>query len=154
MMFKRKQAREVSVGELCIIDENIKNKMMISDIYLNNSPCYQSRAYGLNNVSSNIFNENNKKFLFEDVSLFYVKKKSIFGVLEIVPLFFDTDQNGFLSRKAINSDTTMLCSSKSLEFCSQDKLNKVLQEPYPSTLNFVRRMLSAKFNFNNPWVVD
>jgi hypothetical protein len=153
MMFKRKEARKVSVGDICVLDENVKTKLRSSDRYLANSACHSVKYYG-GSVNSSVFSKFNKRYLFEDVSLFYVKRKSIFGVLEIVPLFFDERQNGFLSKKSINDEVTMLSNAKSLEICSKSKLDGILEDYYPSVVDSARRYLSNSFYLENPWDID
>lgn len=153
MMFKRKEARKVSVGDLCVLDEDVKTKLRSSDRYLANSACHSVKYYG-GSVNSSVFSKFNKRYLFEDVSLFYVKRKSIFGVLEIVPLFYDERANGFLSKKSLSDKITMFCNNKSLEICSKNKLDNIFENYYPSVIDNVRRVLSRRFNLEAPWDID
>lgn len=154
MMFKRKEARKVSVGDFCVLNEIVKEKLRSSDRYLKDSVCHRVNSYG-GNVNSNVFSRFNKRYLLEDVSLFYVKRKSIFGVLELVPLFFAENPNGFLSKKALNDNITMFASSESLDICTRKELDSILGIYYSSIVSNAREYLVEKLGMTgNPFDID
>tara|TARA_R110002051_G_C8650453_1_gene487499 strand:+ start:301 stop:765 length:465 start_codon:yes stop_codon:yes gene_type:complete len=113
-MFKRKQAKPVNIGDLCAIDINIVDKIKKSSQYLFTSSSNYAKTGGYI-ISERLFKKFDRKLIFADVKLFYVKKNSIFdGIVEVVPLFYDDSRNGYLARRSMNKNTVMLVSKKSL----------------------------------------
>jgi len=153
MIFKRKKAREVSVGDVCVVDTKVIEKLRSYEGYLRES-CAMNMKNNDNHIYSHNFNNFNKKVLFADVELFVVKKNSIFdGILELVPIIYYRDNNnGEVIRHVLNKKITMTCNKKCLSLVSKSQVENLVSSRYSSYENFVISRLQTYHGISFNWM--
>tara|TARA_R110002049_G_scaffold170715_3_gene337335 strand:- start:594 stop:1058 length:465 start_codon:yes stop_codon:yes gene_type:complete len=151
MIFKRKKAKEVEVGDLCVLDTDFVDELRSSENYIKTS-CSHNRKESGSVIYSHDFSAFGRKVLFEDVDLFIVKKKSIFDdVLELVPIDYHRDNSqGYVIRYVLDRKITMLCSRKHLNLASKTFVKNILDSKYDSLEKYVvsRLLENHRISFN------
>ena len=135
MIFKRKQARPASVGQICTIKTEVSSKMRQTENYLQNSASYKARSIGGYITSRSIEkNREQNKVMIADSTLVYISSVSVFnGLVNVIPLSIENDSSaGHGIRKIGNGFKSFLMKLDSLSLTSQENINEESGEYYPS----------------------
>ncbi len=150
-MFKRKLARQVSVGDLVEIKSVVKKKIIESDNYKKNSIVETPALVYTGFLTKRIFRESNKakkRFFSADIKLGYVKNSSFFGknVFEVVPLILEKDNQTYGISSLLNKKKSFLFEKNSLNYASDSYIKKCTTSISYHHLTGIQRKLIDNFS--------
>lgn len=154
MIFKRKEARPVGVGEFVEINNEVIQKMINLDSYQKNSVCNHFRLRGRNRMYRSEFRKSKNRpseIMAADVRLFYTKE-SIFknNLMELVPLCVSLDTKGASGViKLIEDKKTFFIDKSCLAKATNTKVKELIDDYSDPARNWIKKAMSVCFNINN-----
>ena len=154
MIFKRKQARPVGVGDIVKINSKVMQKMINLDSYKLNSLCNYLCLVGRTMMSNKHLRGSKShpsKIMAADIKLFYAKN-SIFGsnLLEIVPLSVSLDNPSAIGvKKLIGAKKTFFIKKSCLERTTSFEVENLTNHYSDYSKNWIKNAMGTHFNINN-----
>ena len=164
MIFKRKQAKPLEIGDFCTINDDIINNISSTKSYRKNSAHF--KAAGYSSMHSSLFAKNKKegnKLYPSDCTLFLVKEYSFLSkdLLVVLPVIVRNDSYSLdCSNLFIDNDHTFILDKNSLSLSTTSRYEELLnnhseysRDILKATVNTIKTKILEKNNTQDDFLI-